>query len=196
MTVTQCDTAWLEASPKIRTCKGHFPCLVPVFPHIQGYIEEPGNSAAVLGSQYLGGNAVRHVMFFSGWELVGVPWKPVVTGCCSGQLCLNVAGEGKPPFVSLWRLIWGDKAFLQGRANVIFSDFVLLPESQRSDESYKPEDASLRYRAAKAPLSAWGIEQCGRVWVWMGAWGVIELQALSAPGQISSTQTCIVLLLR
>ena len=52
----------------------------------------------------VGGNAVRHAMFFSGWKLVGVPWKQVVTVCCCGQLCLNVAGEGKPPLLSLWRL--------------------------------------------------------------------------------------------
>lgn len=45
----------------------------------------------------------------------------------------------------------GGNVFLQGIANVTFSDFVLLPESRRSDESYKPVGASESHRRARGP---------------------------------------------
>lgn len=141
--LTHCASTWLRASRKIRTCEGHFPCSVS-----QGYIEEPGNSAAVLGSWW--GIAVRYVTFCYGWELVGVPWKPVVTGCCCGQLCLNVPGEGKPPF-PYGGLIWGGKLFRRGRARVTFSDLILLSEPQRSSESYKPAAASQSCGRVRCP---------------------------------------------
>lgn len=135
-TVAQCNIAWHEASPANRTCKGALSMLTDYFSifwriHLQTTDFSFISSVAVFGGEC---NETGHASFWVG--MAGVPWKPVVTGCCCS--CVVIEQRGEISLIFHMEAYFGGWSGSAGKSAL---PFWWCPPSRgkRSDESYKPE---------------------------------------------------------